>query len=73
MAYCRILYFQMNPDTQFRGGGWVDSWKDPNMPSAVRIDMTPAAPDPVRLPAVSITAPLYVNRVFDELQYYDDQ
>ena len=63
----------MNPDTQFRGGGWVDSWHDLNMPSAVHIEMSPATADPIRLPVVSVTAPLYVNRFFDELKYYDDQ
>jgi prepilin-type N-terminal cleavage/methylation domain-containing protein len=73
LAFCRLSYFQMNPDTQFRGGSWVDSWKDPNMPSAVRVEMAPAIADPVRLPQVTITAPLYVNRFFDELTYYDDQ
>ena len=72
LAYCRISYFQMNPDTQFRGGGWVDAWNDPNMPSAVRIDMASAVPDPIRLPVVSITAPLFATRFFDEL-HYDDQ
>jgi hypothetical protein len=35
--------------------------------------MAPATADPIRLPVVSITAPLYVNRFFDELKYYDDQ
>ncbi|MBZ5673276.1 MAG: hypothetical protein LAP61_03435 [Acidobacteriia bacterium] len=73
LAYCRFSYFQMNPDTQFRGGGWVTAWDSPNMPSAVRIEMAPAVPDPVRLPAVAITAPLHANRLFDELHYYDDQ
>lgn len=73
LAYCRFLYFQMNPDTQFRGGGWVDAWNEPNMPSAVHIEMAPATADPIRLPVVSITAPLYVNRFVDELKYYDDQ
>ena len=73
LAYCRFSYFQMNPDTQFRGGGWVGAWNDPNMPSAVRIDMAPAVPDPVRLPIVAITAPQFTNRFFDELKYYDDQ
>jgi len=73
LAYCRFSYFQMNPDTQFRGGGWVDAWNDPNMPSAVHIEMAPATADPIRLPVVSITAPLYVNRFFDEPKYYDDQ
>jgi prepilin-type N-terminal cleavage/methylation domain-containing protein len=71
LAYCRFSYFQTNPDTQFRGGGWLTSWNSPNMPSAVRIEMAPAVPDPVRLPAVAITAPLFVNRLFDERYYYD--
>lgn len=71
LAYCRFSYFQMNPDTQFRGGSWVGDWRAPTMPSAVRIEMTPAVPDPVRLPIVAITAPLYVNRFIDELHYDD--
>ena len=73
LAYCRFFYFQVNPDTQFRGGGWVDAWNDPNMPSAVRIDMAPATPDPVRLPIVAITAPQFTTRFFDDPKYYDDQ
>jgi prepilin-type N-terminal cleavage/methylation domain-containing protein len=73
LAYCRFSYFQMNPDTQFRGGGWVDAWTDPNMPSAVHIEMAPAKADPIRLPVVAITAPQFTNRFFDELKYYDDQ
>ena len=72
LAYCRISYFQTNPDTQFRGGGWVTAWNSPILPSAVRIEMTPAAADPVRLPSVTVTAPLYVYRLSDERQYYDD-
>ena len=72
LAYCRISYFQTNPDTQFRGGGWVAAWNGPNLPSAVRIEMTPAAADPVRLPSVSVTAPLFINRLYDEVHYYDE-
>ena len=71
LAYCRFLFFQVNVDTQFRGGSWLNGWSDPNMPSAVRIEMAPAAPDPNRLPVVAITARLYVNRFFDELKYED--
>jgi len=73
LAYCRFSYFQMNPDTQFRGGGWVNGWGDPNMPSAVRIDMASATPDPVRLPVVAITAPQFTTRFFDDPKYDDDQ
>jgi hypothetical protein len=61
----------MNPDTQFRGGSWIGEWAAPTMPSAVRIEMAPAVPDPNRLPIVAITAPLYVNRFFDEVHYDD--
>jgi prepilin-type N-terminal cleavage/methylation domain-containing protein len=71
LAYCRLSYFQMNPDTQFRGGGWVDSWNQPDLPGAVRIEMAPAAPDPLRLPIVAITAPLHVNRSYEDLRYED--
>jgi prepilin-type N-terminal cleavage/methylation domain-containing protein len=73
LAYCRFFYFQMNPDTLFRGGAWVDAWGNPNLPSAVRIEMAPASPDPVRLPVVAITAPQFTNRFFDDLKYNDDQ
>ncbi|MCU1336213.1 MAG: hypothetical protein JWO19_1794 [Bryobacterales bacterium] len=71
LAYCRISYHQMNPDTQFRGGGWVDGWTDPDLPAAVRIEMVPAAPDAVRLPMVAVTAPLHVSRSFQDLPYED--
>jgi hypothetical protein len=71
LAYCRISYHQMNPDTQFQGGGWVDAWTDPNLPSAVRIEMAPAAPDPTRLPVVEVSAPLRMNRLFDDPPYED--
>jgi prepilin-type N-terminal cleavage/methylation domain-containing protein len=71
LAYCRISYFQMNPDTQFRGGSWVNDWAQPDLPGAVRIAMEPAAPDPIRLPVVAITAPLRVNRSFEDPPYED--
>jgi hypothetical protein len=71
LAYCRISYFQMNPATEFRGGSWVDAWSDPGLPGSVRIEMAPAAPDPNRLPVVTVTAPLYVNRYFEDPPYED--
>jgi len=71
LAYCRFAYHQMNPDTQFRGGSWVNDWSQPDMPGAVRIEMAPAAPDPIRLPVVAVTAPLYVNRFFQDPPYED--
>ena len=71
LAYCRFTYFPTIPETQFRGGAAVDTWLAPNLPSAVHIEMAPAAPDSARLPVVAITAPLYVVRFFDELRYED--
>jgi prepilin-type N-terminal cleavage/methylation domain-containing protein len=71
LAFCRISYFQMNPDTQFRGGSWVSTWSAPDLPGAVRIEMAPVAPDPTRLPVVAITAALRVNRDFQDLPYED--
>lgn len=71
LAYCRISYHQMNPDTRFQGGGWVQTWNDPILPSAVRIEMAPAAPDPTRLPVVDVSATLHTNRFFDDPPYED--
>ena len=73
LAYCRFSYHQINPDTQFRGGGWVPAWNGPDMPSAVRIEMAPAAPDPNRLPVVAVTAVLHTNRFSYDLPYEDQQ
>jgi hypothetical protein len=71
LAFCRISYFQMNPDTQFRGGGWVNDWTLPDMPGAIRIEMAPAAPDATRLPVVTVTAPVHTNWFFDDPRYED--
>jgi prepilin-type N-terminal cleavage/methylation domain-containing protein len=71
LAYCRISYHQMDPDTEFRGGSWVSSWSQPDLPAAVRIEMLPAAPDAARLPAVAVTASLHTNRFYQELPYED--
>jgi hypothetical protein len=43
----------------------------PDLPGVVRIEMAPAAPDPVRLPVVTVTAPVYTNRAFDDPRYED--
>ncbi|MGH9645733.1 MAG: PulJ/GspJ family protein [Bryobacteraceae bacterium] len=71
LAYCRFSYFQVIPEAQFRGGAWVEAWAGPILPSAVHIEMAPAAPDPIRLPVVAITAPLHVIRFPEELRYED--
>ena len=69
LAYCRFSYFQVIPEAQFRGGAWVNEWGGPILPSAVHIEMAPAAPDPIRLPVVAITAPLHVIRFPEDVLY----
>ena len=73
LAYCRFSYHQVNPDTEFRGLGWVNNWNEPDLPSAIRLDMLPAAPDATRLPVLSVTASLPVNRDFQDPPYEDQQ
>jgi type II secretory pathway component PulJ len=71
LAFCRISYHQIDPDTEFRGGSWVSSWSQPDLPAAVRIEMLPAAPDAARLPALGVTALLHTNRSYQDLPYED--
>jgi len=71
LGYCRFSYRQIDPDTQFRGPNWVPAWGFPDMPTGVRIEMAPAAPDPTRLPVLAVTAILRVNRSIEDLPYVD--
>ena len=73
LAYCRFSYRQIDPDTQFRGPNWVPAWGFPDLPTAVRIEMAPAAPDPARLPVLPVTALLRVNRSIEDPPYVDQQ
>jgi hypothetical protein len=73
LAYCRFSYRQTDADTEFRGPAWTPAWGFPNLPTAVRIEMAPAAPDPTRLPILSVTATLRVNRSIEDAPYVDQQ
>lgn len=73
LAYCRFSYRQTDADTQFRGPGWAAAWGLPDLPTAVRIEMAPAAPDPTRLPVLAVTALLRVNRSIEDPPYVDQQ
>jgi hypothetical protein len=42
--------------------GWTGIWPLPYMPSAVRIEIIPAASNTPRLPVASITVPLLTSR-----------
>jgi prepilin-type N-terminal cleavage/methylation domain-containing protein len=71
LAYCRFSYHQIDPDSRFRSGVWVPAWGSPDLPSAVRIEMAPAAPDATRLPVLSVTAMLPTNRSIEDPPYED--
>lgn len=61
LASCRILYKESRPDTPV-SGEWLPAWNRPNLPAAVRVEMVPLAPDPARLPLLTVTIPLHINR-----------
>lgn len=69
LAAVRILYQQRNPLSML-GEGWLAEWRPPELPAAIRIEMTPAAVDPRRMQLPSITVPIHVNRYYQE--QYDD-
>lgn len=73
LAYCRFSYRQIDPDTQFRGPNWVPAWGFPDLPTGVRIEMAPAAPDPARLPVLAVTTLFRVNRSIEDPPYVDQQ
>jgi general secretion pathway protein J len=61
LAYCRISYQDRDPST-YIGTLWLPQWSKPNLPAAVHVDMAPLIPDPARLPLVSVTVPIHINR-----------
>ncbi len=66
LASASISYRIMNSLTAL-GGPWRAAWTLPDLPAAIRIDLTPAAPDPSGMPVVPITVPLHINRQYGEL------
>jgi type II secretory pathway component PulJ len=69
LAACQLSYQELLPDSPM-GGNWQPVWSRPQLPAAVRIAMTPLAPDPARLPLVSVTVPIHITR--DIGAPYDD-
>ncbi len=60
LAFCRFLYRDFQPLPI--GERWLPEWPQGRWPTAVRIEMAPLDPDPGRVPLMSITAPVRVNR-----------
>jgi hypothetical protein len=68
LAFCRIGYRMALKEPPFER--WVPVWTRPVLPSAIRIEMAPLPQDRMRLPLVTITAPIRVTR--DPLDTYVD-
>ncbi|HLH15895.1 MAG TPA: prepilin-type N-terminal cleavage/methylation domain-containing protein [Bryobacteraceae bacterium] len=69
LAYCRFKYLTPGslpgqPPT------WQPGWGSAGWPSAIRIEMAPAQPSVGQLQPITVTAPVYINRV-PEVMYTD--
>ncbi|MGC8793645.1 MAG: PulJ/GspJ family protein [Bryobacteraceae bacterium] len=60
LAFCRFWYRQAPPPAPER---WVARWVQPQWPRAIRIEMAPLEPDPSRVQAMELVAPLRVNKI----------
>ena len=69
LAVCRISYREYIPEAP-NGGSWLTGWNRPNLPAALRIEMTPLRVDPSRLMLQTVNIPIRVNR--EVLGQYDD-
>jgi len=61
LAYCRFSF--RDPRNPGDSPVWVDRWVKQVLPSAIRIDMAPLAPDLGRLQPVTLTIPVHVTRL----------
>ncbi len=59
LSFCRFSYREALPLPPRER--WLGHWILPRWPSAVRIDMAPLAADAVRIPPMSMTAPIRIT------------
>src|SRR5205823_2109956 len=60
LAACRMLYREALPDPPYER--WLPVWGKPVLPSAIRIEMAPLPSDKMRLPLITVTAPIHITR-----------
>lgn len=60
LAACRMVYREALPDPPFER--WVPVWIKDTLPSAIRIEMIPLPSDKMRLPLVTVTAPVRITK-----------
>jgi prepilin-type N-terminal cleavage/methylation domain-containing protein len=61
LASCSFSYRQAVPD-QFPSEEWLPTWDKPDLPGAVKIEMTPLDSSAALLPVVNVTVPIHVTR-----------
>jgi hypothetical protein len=69
LAYCRFTFRDVRTPSQTPPSQtplWLPRWVKTVLPSAIRIEMAPIAPDPGRLQPVTLTVPVHVNRLVME-------
>lgn len=69
LAFCRFVYQERLPPPV--GRRWLPLWGKVEPPSAIRIEMAPLEEDRSRLPRLSLTLPLRVNK--NPMFQYEDQ
>lgn len=69
LAYCRFSYLERLPPPA--PARWVAAWVQPVLPAAIRIEMARQEPDPARLPLLTVTLPVRVNK--DPRLFYADE
>lgn len=69
LAYCRFWYLERLPPPE--RARWVAVWVQPVLPAAIRIEMARRESDASRLPLVTVTLPLRVNK--DPRLFYADE
>jgi hypothetical protein len=67
LASCSMMYKETLPDPPYEL--WVPVWGKEILPSAIRIEMTPLPTDRLRLPLITVIAPVHVTR--DPRNQYD--
>jgi len=68
LAYCRFSF--RDPRLPGQAPVWVPHWVKDVLPTAIRIEMAPLAPDLGRLQPVTLTIPVHVTRL--PLEPYDN-
>jgi hypothetical protein len=61
LATCTFSYREAITDTP-PSDKWLPSWDRPDLPAAVKIEMTPLDSSPALLPVMNVTVPIHITR-----------